>query len=422
MAGTVKQAKIESRTARAKLKRGRQPHWRTIIPGRVHLGYQRQETADEGRWLLRRYNGTAYSVEALGRADDKAEADGERVLNFEQASARATSLASAPEGRPLGRITVREAVARYVDFLLALGRSTEDTERRAAAHILPKLGDIEVASLTSERIRAWLFALASAPALARTKPGAPQNYKNASDDLEAQRRRRSSANRVLNILKAALNHAYDEKRVASNDAWGRRVKPFREVDVARVRYLTVAEARRLLNACDPGFRSLVCGALQTGARYGELTRLEVHDFDPDAGTINIRRSKSGKPRHVVLTDEGAAFFRQLTVGRPGDALMFERPDGDPWRASHQGRPMQEANARANLTPPITFHGLRHTWASLSVMAGVPLIVVAKNLGHADTSMVEKHYGHLADSYVSDAIRAGAPKFGLVPSNVIGLKG
>jgi hypothetical protein len=46
------------------------------------------------------------------------------------------------------------------------------------------------------------------------------------------------------------------------------------------------------------------------------------------------------------------------------------------------------------------------------MNGVPLMVVAKNLGHADTRMVEKHYGHLADSYVADAIRAGAPRYGV----------
>jgi integrase len=56
--------------------------------------------------------------------------------------------------------------------------------------------------------------------------------------------------------------------------------------------------------------------------------------------------------------------------------------------------------------------LRHTWASLSVMSGVPLLVVAKNLGHADTRMVERHYGHLAPSYIADAIRAG--KFGFTP--------
>jgi integrase len=46
------------------------------------------------------------------------------------------------------------------------------------------------------------------------------------------------------------------------------------------------------------------------------------------------------------------------------------------------------------------------------MNGAPLFVVAKNLGHSDTRMVEKHYGHLAPSYVADAIRAAAPRFGI----------
>jgi hypothetical protein len=41
---------------------------------------------------------------------------------------------------------------------------------------------------------------------------------------------------------------------------------------------------------------------------------------------------------------------------------------------------------------------------------VPLLVVARNLGHRDTRMVEKHYGHLADSYVTEAIRVGAPRY------------
>ena len=49
------------------------------------------------------------------------------------------------------------------------------------------------------------------------------------------------------------------------------------------------------------------------------------------------------------------------------------------------------------------------------------MVVAKNMGHSDTRMVEKHYGHLAPSYVADAIRAGAPRFGAIEqSNVTAL--
>jgi integrase len=184
-----------------------------------------------------------------------------------------------------------------------------------------------------------------------------------------------------------------------------------------VRYLTVAEAKRLINACEPSFRMLVEAGLQTGARYSELAALLVHDFNPDAGTVSIRHSKAGKPRHVVLTEEGASFFQQLCAGRGGNEVILQKPTGGPWLKSHQKRPMEEACEHAKIKPAMGFHGLRHTWASLTVMNGTPLLVVAKNLGHSDTRMVEKHYGHLAPSYIADAIRAGAPRFGLRASNV-----
>jgi integrase len=74
--------------------------------------------------------------------------------------------------------------------------------------------------------------------------------------------------------------------------------------------------------------------------------------------------------------------------------------------------MRETCARAKITPAISFHGLRHTWASHAVMNGMPLTVVARNLGHANTKMVEKHYGHLAQDFVVEAVRKHAPKFGL----------
>ncbi|MBV8093007.1 MAG: hypothetical protein JO110_07200 [Acetobacteraceae bacterium] len=56
------------------------------------------------------------------------------------------------------------------------------------------------------------------------------------------------------MLKAALNLAYREGRVARDDAW-RRVKPFQKVAAARVRYLTDEEALRLMNAAPAELRS-----------------------------------------------------------------------------------------------------------------------------------------------------------------------
>jgi integrase len=150
--------------------------------------------------------------------------------------------------------------------------------------------------------------------------------------------------------------------------------------------------------------------LETGARYSELARLEVADFDKNAGTLLIRKSKTAKPRHVILTAEGTTFFSDACVGRSPQELMFTRKNCAKWGHGNQGRYIDLANERGTIDPPVTFHMMRHTWASLSVMNGVPLTVVARNLGHVDTRMVERVYGHLAPNYISQAIRAGAPRF------------
>jgi integrase len=183
----------------------------------------------------------------------------------------------------------------------------------------------------------------------------------------------------------------------------------------------VAEAKRLINATDEEFRPMVRAALQTGARYGQLAKLMVSDFISDAGTIRLRTRKGdGSERiyHATLTEEGVELFEQQCGGRATSDLIFQTASGAAWEKSAQARPMASACDRAKVSPPATFHTLRHTWASLSVMAGVPLLVVAKNLGHTDTRMVERHYGHLAPSYIADAIRAGAPRFG-ISENVVG---
>jgi integrase len=196
------------------------------------------------------------------------------------------------------------------------------------------------------------------------------------------------------------------------------VEPFEEADAARVRYLPMDECRRLINAAEGEFRTLVRAGLLTGCRFGELATLQVCDFNRDAGTLHLRTSKSGKGRHVVLNDEGIAFFEQITAGRPSVELMLRKTNGDRWGKSNQTRPMAEACARAKIEPTANFHVLRHSYASHAVMAGAPLLVVAKNLGHADTRMVEKHYGHLSESYIAEAIRAAAPRFGIIEDKPI----
>ena len=164
-------------------------------------------------------------------------------------------------------------------------------------------------------------------------------------------------------------------------------------------------------------------ALLTGCRYGELSALTVDDFNPDAGTVRVPFSKSGRPRHVALTQEGTEFFEGLIAGRPGGARLLVRKNGRPWTKSEQQRPIVAACAAAQVDPPVNFHGLRHTYASRLAMRGVPLAVIAAQLGHSDTRMVEKHYGHLAPNYVADTVRAAFGTLGLVEkTNVVTVLG
>src|SRR3546814_11495903 len=87
----------------------------------------------------------------------------------------------------------------------------------------------------------------------------------------------SSTNRILTIVKAALNAAYRNGKAPADDAW-RRVRPFPKAETPKLRYLQEDEIRRLVNACDPAFRPMVQAALLTGARYAELAALEVRDY------------------------------------------------------------------------------------------------------------------------------------------------
>jgi integrase len=301
-------------------------------------------------------------------------------------------------------LTVADAMADYLEYLESKTKSGREGRYAAEAFILPKFGKVEVAKLTKDQIAKWHTELAKAPARVRTKRGRAQRTRESTD-----RQRKSTANRILTTFKAALNMAWRDGKVASDSAW-RRVTPFESVDAARIRYLSLDEARRLLDACSPSFKRLARVALETGCRYGELMALRVDDFNADAGTLYIRDSKSGKPRHVVLTLEGAAYVAEIVKDRSPADFLLVKDDGEPWQRDHQKDPLRNACQFAKVNPPINFHALRHTWASHAVMRGVPLPVVARNLGHTTTRITEQHYAHLAPSFVADAIRANAPSF------------
>ena len=420
MARTVRDASLGSRTARADLDPSGQPYYRNLEPGLLHLGYRKPKSG-AGKWLARVYAGDGnYRHYPIGVTDDLADADNKLFFSFKQAQECARKILREQAGGGVG--TVADAVAAYLKYLEDENRSAtsvKNVRHTLEAHVIPELGDIELAKLTSETLKDWFIALSRKPARVRTRKGQPPRHRAHSDDPDRKRARRVSANRARASLVAALNHAFIAGHIGSDLAW-RRVRPFKGVDVAKVRYLTIAESKRLINATSPEFRPLLQAAFLTGARYGGLAQLVVSDFNPDANTLRLRTRKGdGSERvfHVHLTEEAQEFFRTVCAGKCGSDLIFTHANGRPWGKSHQDDPIGEASARAGISPTVNFHMTRHTFASHAIMNGAPLMVVAQALGHVDTRMVEKHYGHLSPSYAADAIRKAAPRFGIKPGNV-----
>lgn len=441
MPRATKDARLDTAAARARLPARKKPHYRLIDAG-LHLGYYRGAKAS-GTWIARRYTGTgSYETQRLGGADDGRAADGVDVMTFAQAQTRAREWATRQGKAAAGVVdepwTVDDAINHYLtDYVARGGKARRMTEITFEAHVPEDLRKQLLTDLTPAMIRGWHRKLATAPARLRTGALATQKRVRsvAADDHDALRARRATANRIMTQLKAALNFAYREGKAASDDAW-RRVSPFPKVDAAHVRYLTDAEAVRLVIACPEDLRALVTAALLTGCRYQELAKLRPADVDLDASVVLIRAAKGGEARHVVLIDEGRDFLSHRMAGRQRTALLFEhetvtkqatkdapaQTEMAPWGRSHQFRPLRAACGAANIKPAASFHILRHTHASRLAMKGVPMGVIAAQLGHKDTKITAKHYAHLSPGYVSDTIRAAFGRLGLVPaSNVAPLK-
>jgi integrase len=403
MARSQRSSTLDNRTARLKLAMGTRK-FVTIGKG-LALCYRRTE-ARYGTWQARAWDGRRYHYGNLGRADDYQDANGDDMLDYYQAQGRARDffeeVTNGHKPKP-SDATVADAVANYLAWYKEHRRAYRETETTINAHILPALGEYKLSDLTATALRSWRDKLAARPARIRTgKHARKQSYKPAPVTDEAKRQRRASANRIMNVLKAALNRAFDDGLVLDRTPW-QKVKPFPKADEARIRFLTDAEAVRLVNASAPDLRRLVQAALLTGARFGELASMQAQDVNLRTAQVYVARSKSGKPRHIPLNAEGKAHFRELIAGKTGEQLVFTKADGSAWGKNHHVRPLKEACDRAKVRPEVAFHELRHTYASHLAQAGVDLLTIAKLLGHADTRITAKHYAHLADKTLAAAV-------------------
>ena len=390
MARSVRKAGLETRTARLKLPVARKPLFIRIGPG-LSLGYRRNQVA--GTWVLRIADGKGGAItRAIGTADDFTEADGATVLNYWQAQEKAQSAARNSSGQGIPKpLTVGRAAEVYLEKLEAKNpRTARDTRGRLNLHFLNKFGDELVTNLTKSKLEGWLNSMAL-----------------KSADREAVRRSKDSANRILSMVKALLNHALRDPAngITDDHAW-RLVKPYHGVATPRATHFSEAQARALIEATpDREFADLLTAGFLTGARYGELIACSVRDFDEVAKTLSVD-GKTG-PRTIILQPEAVIFFQSVCGERAADEPLLRRGDGARLNRSHQQRRMALALERAGLDREGTFYALRHSYISRAIEGEVPLNIIADNCG-TSVRIIETTYAKVLANKRRDFIERGAP--------------
>ncbi len=221
--------------------------------------------------------------------------------------------------------------------------------------------------------------------------------------------RKTIAN-LLTLLVAMLNVARDLGWI---HALPRIRKPRVRVCETDFSYLrTRDEIRRLLAAArehDERTYALYATAVLTGLRKGELAALRWDDVDFDRRLITVQRSyegptKSDEVRHVLIVDELLSVLRSWRLRCAGE-LVFPNQVGamhepaarifrETMHAVLQRAGLPEIDRKGRRRPYITFHDLRHTFASHWVMNGGDLFKLQKLLGHKSVQMTMR-YAHLA---------------------------
>ena len=200
----------------------------------------------------------------------------------------------------------------------------------------------------------------------------------------------ATVNKVLMVIRAVLRHA-------QGIGWIESVPRIRmlKTEKKRVRFLTHAEAERLLRILPPHKSDIVRFSLATGLRMGNILELEWSQIDMarKCAWVHPDQAKSRKAIPVPLSDEAMEVIsRQLGKN---DKVVFS------WR----GKPIKRVNNRGWQSAlkkagikDFRFHDLRHTWASWHIQNETPLSVL-QELGGWESSEMVRRYAHLSAEHL-----------------------
>lgn len=355
---------------------------------------------------------------SLAAADDlpAVPADGVAVMTFEQAHAAlrtwAKEAASAERAVLEGGGTapkVRDAVTIYVaGRVKRSAKAGTDAKGRLNRHVLLKpIAEIPLHLLTDKQLLAWRAGLEAG---GRKKKGTPPRPITAATEA-----------RLLNDFRAALTAAAERHKLELSQVIRTGLKRPEDADQARaLQTLSDADVRRIVDAARavcPDFGALVLVLAATGARFDQVARITVADFQPGNGRIMVPASRKGRttkvkrPIAVPLPPDVVAALRPLAAGRTGGEPLLTRwhnvkvsptaeNGGATWKrdgrrawldSSEVVRPWRLTLAEAKLqTAGLVPYCLRHSSIVRGLSAGLPVRLVAA-VHDTSTAMIEKHY-------------------------------
>lgn len=219
----------------------------------------------------------------------------------------------------------------------------------------------------------------------------------------------ATINRYTAVLGSTLTYAVKKLRWLTENPC-RTLSRLKE-DNARDRILNDDEIARLLIACKQSksflLYPIVLFALTTGARRGEILKLEWRHLDLDKGIAFLTETKNGRPRSVALSDALLAELKALPRTKP---LVFAS------KTSFGSLDIKKAWAQALLRAHITdyhFHDLRHQFATFAASQGASNVELATAMGHRTLSQLlrysnldAKHSKKFSD-HISEKILKGS---------------
>jgi len=266
----------------------------------------------------------------------------------------------------------------------------------------------------------WLKSRFAAKAL---KDIAPLGLERLKREMREAGKCEATVRHVLCIVRQAFNKAAVWRLwTGENPCKG---VSFPSPNNARQRFLSQEEAARVLESLrqrSDQVARIATMSLFGGLRLGEVLGLTWSNVDFMNGIIFVQDSKNRESRPIFITAPIKGVLAELTPGAP-DEPLFKTKAGNPVQQLSKSFAItvNELELNKGVSDPrerVSFHTLRHTYASWAVMAGVPVYVVGKALGHRTLTMTAR-YSHLAPESHRAAFeavaQAGAPQDGMCNS-------